>query len=148
METMFEVYYTATKYQYSRQICLNICEQAYVLVSFHEYFSFIFEKRRTRSVLTSSFYRYSVCNCTAPTFWYARTVLLPNGTVIFAPLCKIVDPCYGVAAKKFTGDLDIITQQCSHCTSECELTSFNVQLSSILVSHILFLCHLLFIDIL
>jgi hypothetical protein len=84
----------------------------------------------------SFFSRYSVCSCTSPVLWNARTVLLPNGTVILAPICTVFEPCYLAALNKFMNDLSIIDQQCSHCTSECQLTSFGVQLSSILVSFI------------
>ena len=93
------------------------------------------------------FSRYSVCNCTSPIYWNARTILSLSGAFIFASICNVVDPCYLAASTKFLNDLAIIEQQCSHCTSECELTSFDVQLSSILVSVTFLFCHFVFIDV-
>ncbi|CAF0758862.1 unnamed protein product [Didymodactylos carnosus] len=90
------------QYEYSQMVCLMLCQETSV---------------------------YATCGCISPNYWYVREILVGDN-VITVPICDISNECYLNATVEFMNDEDLQTMYCSHCTSQCEITSFIVQSSS------------------
>ncbi|CAF0778792.1 unnamed protein product [Adineta steineri] len=102
MQAMFDNYQGA-EYEYSEDICYELCTQVYV---------------------------YQQCGCINPKQWNARSVLLPDTKeIIIAPLCNISDKCYSQAGYTFLTSSSLLDQYCSYCSQQCSITSFNLKTS-------------------
>lgn len=66
-----------------------------------------------------------------PTQWAARSVnIFGTGTIVDAPLCEFLNPCYSEAADRLMKEQSIWGVRCFECAQECQTMDFGQTLSS------------------
>ena len=74
---------------------------------------------------------YEQCGCVNPYLWNIRWIVLPDADqMIFASLCDPSNGCFATASDALFASESLLDKYCSDCSTECSITSFNLQTSS------------------